>query len=95
MSIIERAIQKGQEGRTGKSRRATDAKADLVLEQAAAIEASVRLCAEPLAVDSNSCRERRLLLQRSDEGDGAAVARETKIGLRSGSRARDLMMARH
>jgi Mrp family chromosome partitioning ATPase len=77
MSIIERAIQKSREGKPGSSRAAKDSKADRAMgriQQAAAIDGAVRIRPVPAAVDLDLCRERRLLLQGDDDGDGGAVA---------------------
>jgi protein-tyrosine kinase len=90
MSIIERAIQKNLETNPGKSRRSGD-KAGHALERsqrAAAIEADARIRAVPLAVQSEACRERRVLLQGDEDGDRAAVAAYRMLRTRLLHRAR-------
>jgi len=77
MSIIERAIQKSREGKPSSARRASESKANVTderIQQAAAIESAVRIRSVPVSVDLDACRERRVLLQGGDDGDGTAVA---------------------
>jgi protein-tyrosine kinase len=91
MSIIERAIQKSLEANPGKSRRSSDAKAERATERsqrAAAIEATARIRAVPLAVQSDDSRERRVLLQGDEDGDRAAVAAYRMLRTRLLHRAR-------
>jgi Mrp family chromosome partitioning ATPase len=92
MSIIERAIQKSREsGKSGNPRRGGESKADRALgrvEQARAIDSAVRIRPVAVSVDLDLCRERRLLLQGDDDGDGAAVAAYRMLRTRLLHRAR-------
>jgi len=79
MSIVENAIEKsrGNQRNGQPSRRVTDAAAERNAGRtkiAAAIDPNLRIRAVPASLDLDLCRERRVLLQRTDDNDGAAIA---------------------
>jgi protein-tyrosine kinase len=93
MSIVENAIEKTRANqRKGvPSRRASDAAAERSAGRtrlAAAIDPSVRIQGVPAALNVELCRERRVLLQRTDENDGSAVAAYRMLRTRLLHRAR-------
>jgi protein-tyrosine kinase len=93
MSIVENAIEKTRANqRKGQpSRRASDAAAERSAGRtrlAAAIDPSVRMRGAPAALNIEQCRERRVLLQRTDENDGSAVAAYRMLRTRLLHRAR-------
>jgi len=78
MSIVEQALEKSRaEQRNGPSRRAGDGGAQRSAnrtKQAAAIDSTLRIRPQAVALDADLCREHRLLLHGAAEKDGAAVA---------------------
>ena len=93
MSIVENAIEKTRANqRKGQpSRRASDAAAERSAGRtklAAAIDPSVRISGAPASLNIEQCRERRVLLQRTDENDGSAVAAYRMLRTRLLHRAR-------
>jgi protein-tyrosine kinase len=95
MSIIEHALEKsraaGQQQRL-RSRRAGEVDAERAAdrtEQAAAIDPSVRILGLAVTVDSEQCRERRLLLSASSDEDNSAIAAYRMLRTRLLHRARN------
>src|SRR5208282_484428 len=93
MSIVENAIEKTRANqRKGlPSRRATDAAAERSAGRtrlAASIDPSVRIRGVPASLSIEQCRERRVLLQRTEENDGSAVAAYRMLRTRLLHRAR-------
>jgi protein-tyrosine kinase len=91
MSIVERALQKNRGAKAGESRRDGIANADRAAsrtQKAAAIDPGVRIRPVAVALDRDSCRERRLLVGGDDESDGAAVAAYRMLRTRLLHRAR-------
>jgi protein-tyrosine kinase len=88
MSIIEQALEKGR-AEFKRARRATDADAKTAAleHQAAAIDPAARIRPLAVSIDSEACRERRLLMGAPDE-DSAAVAAYRMLRTRLLHRAR-------
>jgi Mrp family chromosome partitioning ATPase len=79
MSIIEQALEKGRaaQQQRSKSRRAPEADSARAIERrerAAAIDPSTRLLALSVSVDPRGCRDSRVLLGDTSDGDAAATA---------------------
>lgn len=77
MSIIEQALEKSRAAEQKRSRRLGDSDPRNEIErkrQAAGIDAAARIVPLAVTLDSATCRDRRILLQDSDDRDGAAVA---------------------
>jgi protein-tyrosine kinase len=93
MSIVERALKKTQAAQRGVGQRSGDAAtaargADRA-QQAAAIDPAVRIQPVAVAVDPETCRERRLLISSAaGEHDRAAVAAYRMLRTRLLHRAR-------
>jgi protein-tyrosine kinase len=93
MSIVENAIEKtrANQRKGAPSRRASDAAAERSAGRtklAAAIDPSVRISGASASLNIEQCRERRVLLQRTDENDGSAVAAYRMLRTRLLHRAR-------
>jgi protein-tyrosine kinase len=78
MSIIEQALEKGRaaQQQRPKTRRASadSARTAERREQAAAIDPSSRILAQSMSVDPRGCRDNRVLLGDTADGDAAATA---------------------
>jgi protein-tyrosine kinase len=77
MSIIEHALEKARAAEQKRSRRVGEADPKDEIErkrQAAGIDAEARILPLAVTLDSETCRERRILLQDTDDLDNAAVA---------------------
>src|SRR5450631_833966 len=74
MSIVEHALDKTRAGQRARSgRRSGDDTANRA-KQAATIDPALRIRPQPVALDADSCRERRLLLPGIGAHDAVAVA---------------------
>lgn len=77
MSIIERALEKGRAADQKRSRRLADADGGNEIEpkrQATDIDATARILPLAVTLDNKTSRERRILMQDSDDQDSGAVA---------------------
>jgi protein-tyrosine kinase len=92
MSIVEHALDKARaEQGNADARRSSDRvtkRAAGRTKQAAAIDPALRIRAQPVALDMELCRERRLLVSGAAESDGGAVAAYRMLRTRLLQRAR-------
>jgi Mrp family chromosome partitioning ATPase len=76
MSIIEQALEKGRGERRQRpqTRRSVDTDRSIDADRGASLEAGKRIIGKAVAVDRDQCRQKRVLLDGTDDRDAPAIA---------------------